>query len=120
MQNDCEICDEKKFINPCGAANNCTAFVCKECIFKDWISNKGDIDFMSLKCIFCKCFDHRRALDIEFCNDVLDPAGAGCAISDIRVLWLFAVQREDWNWDEDELAEWGECIPCSENFEKKN
>lgn len=85
MPTECEICfdDEKEYINPCGAFNNCQARVCDMC--RERCNPDVDDSFL-YECPFCKSLDYKRdfmlilqgsVFDFEYYDDDDEIEGCG-------------------------------------------
>ena len=72
MPTECEICfEERHYINPCGALNNCKARVCYSCRDRcDPI--RGITTFEPLECAFCKSLDYKKNFMLNLEWDVLN------------------------------------------------
>ncbi len=63
MPTECEICFNKdRYINPCGAFNNCQARVCGKCLVYSNFIKQGIWNVVddNLKCPFCRCIDYKK------------------------------------------------------------
>ena len=74
MNINCNICFEDRIGVPCGASNNCKAYMCEDCVNEnsdnnDWDKKTG----MGKRCLFCKCYDYRYGL-IEEIYDTFNSA----------------------------------------------
>lgn len=68
MPTECEICfDDKRYINPCGAFNNCKARVCNMCMSK---CNPRKYNTFLYECPFCKSLDYKKDFMINFDWDI--------------------------------------------------
>jgi len=70
MPTECEICfDDERYINPCGAFNNCKARVCNMCIYK---CNPNKYNSFLYECPFCKTLDYKKDFMIYLDWDLCD------------------------------------------------
>ena len=108
MNIECDICYETKFINECGAFNNCKARVCNECKDK---SSDGNYNFVSSKCVFCKTYDYKDGLMCDLISNVFDCCGE---LSNIYVIFLQQHKYVDLLINEEYYEELDFCLPCEE------
>ena len=105
---ECSVCFKVKFITPCGAPNNCTASVCKECKFNP--DQALDLDYFTPKCFVCREREWHTGLIEEVNMDIFDNNGAELNTKKY-IIFLQQIKNGGWEHCYDDIDF---CIPCEE------
>tara|TARA_B110000285_G_C14681494_1_gene404902 strand:+ start:212 stop:568 length:357 start_codon:yes stop_codon:yes gene_type:complete len=115
MNTECDICCEEGIIMPCGALNNCKVNVCNNCRID---GHDGNYDYMSRKCVYCKCYDYKTGLIDELNYDIFEyHPDSGGEMSNTYILCLYQMKKLNtiWTLNDEDYNEIPFCLPCDED-----
>ena len=79
---ECMVCCVEQVCQPCGAANNCSAYICKDCEDQISITSKQQGNGLDFRCPVCTCHQGKKQVLFE--------------------LWLETEEVEEWEEGDDE------------------